>query len=111
MESHQALAVEPVHGGGAGASMSAAAQVFKAVAHPVRAHILELLFRCESSHLSPHLTQMRGQLLIQCRWNPIVLACTCLDCEARALKNQRWLCDSDVHADPVLTQTATVTPP
>jgi DNA-binding transcriptional ArsR family regulator len=68
MESRQALAVEPVRGGGAGASMTAAAEVFKAVAHPVRAQILELLSRCESSHLSRHLTQMRGQHLIQCRW-------------------------------------------
>jgi DNA-binding transcriptional ArsR family regulator len=81
MESHQTLAVEPVCGGGAGASMSAAAEVFKAVAHPVRAQILELLSRGESSipelcegtgvkatHLSRHLTQMRGRHLIQCRW-------------------------------------------
>ena len=81
MESHKALAVKPVHGEGAGASMSAAAEVFKAVAHPVRAQILELLSHggssipelCEgtgvkATHLSRHLTQMRGQHLIQCRW-------------------------------------------
>jgi DNA-binding transcriptional ArsR family regulator len=79
MESHQPLAGGPVHDGGAGPSMSAAAEVFKAVAHPVRAQILELLSQGESSipelcegtgvkasHLSRHLTQMRGQHLIQC---------------------------------------------
>ncbi|MDQ0868322.1 DNA-binding transcriptional ArsR family regulator [Arthrobacter sp. V1I9] len=65
--------------GAAGPSMSAAAELFKAIAHPVRAQILELLSRGESSipelcegtgvkpsHLSRHLTQMRGQHLIQC---------------------------------------------
>lgn len=65
--------------GAAGPSMSAAAELFKAIAHPVRAQILELLSRGESTipelcegtgvkatHLSRHLTQMRGQHLIQC---------------------------------------------
>ena len=63
----------------AGASMYAAAEVFKAVAHPVRATILELLSQgelsipevCERtgvkpSHLSRHLAQMRAQQLIDC---------------------------------------------
>lgn len=61
------------------ASMSAVAEVFKAAAHPVRAQILELLCRGESSipqlcedtgvkasHLSRHLTQMRTLRLIRC---------------------------------------------
>jgi DNA-binding transcriptional ArsR family regulator len=78
---HQALAAEPVDGAGAGSSMFAAAELFKAVAHPVRAQILELLSQDESSipelcegtgvkatHLSRHLNQMRGQQLIQCQW-------------------------------------------
>jgi DNA-binding transcriptional ArsR family regulator len=77
-ESRTAPAAGPVHGGGAGPAMSAAAEVFKAVAHPVRAQILELLSRGESSipelcegtgvkdtHLARHLTQLRGQHLIQ----------------------------------------------
>jgi DNA-binding transcriptional ArsR family regulator len=64
---------------GTQASMAAMADVYKAVAHPVRAHILELLCRSESSipqlcedtgvkasHLSRHLTQMRSLRLIQC---------------------------------------------
>jgi DNA-binding transcriptional ArsR family regulator len=76
-ESHQALAGDSVRG--SGSSMSAAAELFKAVAHPVRAQILDLLSQGESSipelcegtgvkasHLSRHLTQMRGQHLIQC---------------------------------------------
>lgn len=59
--------------------MYAAAELFKAVAHPVRAQILELLRRGESSipelcegtgvkasHLSRHLNQMRAQHLIEC---------------------------------------------
>ena len=79
-ERHQAVP-DGVHGGGAGPSMSAAAELFKAVAHPVRAQILELLSHGESTipelcegtgvkatHLSRHLNQMRGQHLIQCRW-------------------------------------------
>jgi DNA-binding transcriptional ArsR family regulator len=62
--------------------MSAVAEVFKAVAHPVRAQILELLSRGESSipelcegtgvkatHLARHLTQLRGQQLIQRVWS------------------------------------------
>lgn len=78
-ESHQALAVEPVPDGHAGSSMDAAAELFKAVAHPARAQILELLTQGECtipelcdgtglkpSHLSRHLTQMRGQHLIKC---------------------------------------------
>lgn len=81
MESHQAVP-DGVHGGGPGPSMSAAAELFKAVAHPVRAQILELLSHGEStipelcegtgvkaSHLSRHLGQMRGQHLIQCLWS------------------------------------------
>jgi DNA-binding transcriptional ArsR family regulator len=65
--------------GAPGPSMTAAAEVFKAVAHPVRAQILELLSRgectipdlCEgtgvkATHLSRHLAQMRGQHLIEC---------------------------------------------
>lgn len=61
-------------------SMWAVAEVFKAVAHPVRAHILDLLRRGESTipdlcegtgvkatHLSRHLAQMRSQRLIECR--------------------------------------------
>jgi DNA-binding transcriptional ArsR family regulator len=81
MESHQALAAEPAEGAGAGPLISAAAELFKAVAHPVRAQVLELLSQGEStiaelcegtgvkaSHLSRHLNQMRGQHLIQCRW-------------------------------------------
>lgn len=61
------------------ASMLAMAEVFKGAAHPVRAEILELLCRGESSipqlcedtgvkasHLSRHLTQMRSLRLIQC---------------------------------------------
>jgi DNA-binding transcriptional ArsR family regulator len=79
MASHQAMPDEPVNGGGAAPSMSAAAELFKAVAHPVRAQILQLLSYGESTipelcegtgvkatHLSRHLGQMRGQHLIQC---------------------------------------------
>jgi DNA-binding transcriptional ArsR family regulator len=81
MDSYQALASEAVDAVRAGPSISAAAELFKAVAHPVRAQILELLAQGESSiaelcegtgvkasHLSRHLNQMRGQQLIQCRW-------------------------------------------
>jgi DNA-binding transcriptional ArsR family regulator len=81
MEGHQVLAVEQVRRDRAGASVAAAAEVFKAVAHPVRAQVLELLCQGKSSipelcagtgvkasHLSRHLSQMRGQHLIQCRW-------------------------------------------
>lgn len=81
-ESQQALAGEAVYAAGAGLSMSAAAELFKAVAHPVRAQILELLSHAECSipelcegtgvkatHLSRHLTQMRGQHLIQRMWS------------------------------------------
>ena len=81
MDSHQTLADEAVGAVRAGPPMSAAAELFKAVAHPVRAHILELLSQGESSipelcegtgvkatHLSRHLNQMRGQQLIQCQW-------------------------------------------
>ena len=77
--SHPALTETPVHGSGAEPSMVAAAELFKAVAHPVRAQILELLSRgeatipelCEgtgvkATHLSRHLAQMRGQHLIAC---------------------------------------------
>jgi DNA-binding transcriptional ArsR family regulator len=59
--------------------MAAAAELFKALAHPVRAQILALLSHGESTipelcegtgvkatHLSRHLTQMRGQDLIRC---------------------------------------------
>ena len=73
------LTDQPVLDGRIGASMYAAAELFKAVAHPVRAQILELLTRGECtipglcdgtglkpSHLSRHLTQMRGQHLIKC---------------------------------------------
>lgn len=79
MESHQALAGGPVHSDGHGHSMLAAAELFKALAHPVRAQILALLAYGESTipelcegtgvkaaHLSRHLTQMRGQDLIRC---------------------------------------------
>ena len=78
-EGHQVRESGLVRGGGAGSSMSAAAELFKAVAHPVRAQILDLLSHSEcsipelcegtgvkASHLSRHLTQMRGQHLIQC---------------------------------------------
>lgn len=77
-ESYQVLAGGQADGG-AGASMSAAADLFKALAHPVRARILELLSHGESTipelcggtgvkatHLSRHLAQMRAQQLIQC---------------------------------------------
>lgn len=77
--SHPALTEAPVHGSGAEPSMAAAAELFKAVAHPARAQILELLSRgeatipelCEgtgvkATHLSRHLAQMRGQHLIEC---------------------------------------------
>ncbi|WP_455835198.1 ArsR/SmtB family transcription factor [Pseudarthrobacter siccitolerans] len=76
---HPAVADLPVLDGRGGASMYAAAELFKAVAHPVRAQILELLTRgactipglCDGtglkpSHLSRHLAQMRGQHLIKC---------------------------------------------
>ncbi|CCQ45049.1 transcriptional regulator domain protein [Pseudarthrobacter siccitolerans] len=49
MESSQALAAAPVDGAGAGPSMTAAAELFKAVAHPVRAQVLELLSQGASS--------------------------------------------------------------
>lgn len=78
-ESHQVLPGAPAPGSGVGASMSAAAELFKAVAHPVRAQVLELLSHGESSipelcgrtgvkaaHLSRHLAQLRGQHLIEC---------------------------------------------
>ncbi|MDQ0673969.1 DNA-binding transcriptional ArsR family regulator [Pseudarthrobacter siccitolerans] len=81
MENHQTLTGEAIDAGRAGPPMTAAAELFKAVAHPVRAHILELLSQGESSipelcegtgvkatHLSRHLNQMRGQHLIQCQW-------------------------------------------
>jgi DNA-binding transcriptional ArsR family regulator len=81
MKIHQALAVDQVRRDGAGASMSAAADVFKALAHPVRAQVLELLSHgassipelcagtgVKASHLSRHLNQLRGQHLIQCQW-------------------------------------------
>jgi DNA-binding transcriptional ArsR family regulator len=81
-ESQAAPAAGPVHNDGAGPTMSAAAEVFKAVAHPVRAQILELLSHGESSipelcegtgvkdtHLARHLTQLRGQQLIQRIWS------------------------------------------
>jgi DNA-binding transcriptional ArsR family regulator len=79
IESRQARGHEANDRGLAGASMYAAAEVFKAVAHPVRATILELLSQgelsipevCERtgvkpSHLSRHLAQMRAQQLIDC---------------------------------------------
>ena len=79
VERYHTSADQSVDGGFAGPSMSAAAEVFKAVAHPVRATILELLSRgelsipevCERtgvkpSHLSRHLAQMRAQQLIDC---------------------------------------------
>ncbi|MDQ0731163.1 ArsR/SmtB family transcription factor [Arthrobacter sp. B1I2] len=80
IETRQAAPVDrPVDGGSAGPSMLAAAELFKAVAHPVRATILELLSRGELSipqlcdgtgvkptHLSRHLAQMRSQQLIEC---------------------------------------------
>jgi len=60
--------------------MLALAEVFKAVAHPVRAQVLDLLSHGESSipelcegtgekasHLSRHLAQMRSQRLIECQ--------------------------------------------
>lgn len=78
MNNQQAPVGETVRDGGAESPMSDAAELFKAVAHPVRAQILELLCRGESSipelcegtgakpaHLSRHLTQMRGQHLIR----------------------------------------------
>ncbi|PNI10536.1 hypothetical protein CXX84_03545 [Arthrobacter sp. AFG7.2] len=78
-EGYQVLAGEQPDGG-AGASMSAASDVFKAVAHPARAQILEMLSKGEctipqlcqgtgvkATHLSRHLAQMRGEHLIQCR--------------------------------------------
>jgi DNA-binding transcriptional ArsR family regulator len=81
-ESRTAPTAGPVHGGGGGTAMSAAAEVFKAVAHPVRAQILELLSRGESSipelcegtgvkdtHLARHLTQLRREQLIQRIWS------------------------------------------
>jgi DNA-binding transcriptional ArsR family regulator len=59
--------------------MYAAAELFKSLAHPVRAQVLVLLSQGESTipelcegtgvkatHLSRHLTQMRGQDLIRC---------------------------------------------
>ncbi|WJH23730.1 metalloregulator ArsR/SmtB family transcription factor [Pseudarthrobacter defluvii] len=65
---------------GARPSMLALAEVFKAVAHPVRAQVLDLLSHGESSipelcegtgekasHLSRHLAQMRSQRLIECQ--------------------------------------------
>ncbi|CCQ45032.1 bacterial regulatory, arsR family protein [Pseudarthrobacter siccitolerans] len=73
------LTDQPVLDGHVGPSMYSAAELFKAVAHPVRAQILELLIRGECtipelcdgtglkpSHLSRHLAQMRGQHLIKC---------------------------------------------
>ena len=79
VESRQARVHEAADRGLSGASMYAAAEVFKAVAHPVRATILELLSQgelsipevCERtgvkpSHLSRHLAQMRAQQLIDC---------------------------------------------
>jgi DNA-binding transcriptional ArsR family regulator len=79
VQTYQALAAGPAQAGGAGASMSAAAELFKAVAHPFRVKVLELLSQGESTipelcegtgvkpaHLSRHLTQMRGQGLIEC---------------------------------------------
>ncbi|HSU48540.1 MAG TPA: metalloregulator ArsR/SmtB family transcription factor [Arthrobacter sp.] len=79
LESRQAPVDEPFDGGSPGPSMLATAEVFKAVAHPVRATILELLSRGElsipqlcdgtgvkPSHLSRHLAQMRAQQLIDC---------------------------------------------
>jgi DNA-binding transcriptional ArsR family regulator len=79
MESHRVLAGEPVPADGRSMPMSAAAELFKAVAHPVRAQILALLADGESTipelcegtgvkatHLSRHLAQMRGQDLIRC---------------------------------------------
>jgi DNA-binding transcriptional ArsR family regulator len=81
-EGHQAPPGEPGHGGGAGPSMAAAAELFKALAHPARAQVLELLSQGDSSiaelcqgtgvkasHLSRHLTQTRGQHLIQRLWS------------------------------------------
>ena len=83
-QNNQVLAGAPVNGA-AGApappapSLTAAAELFKAVAHPVRAQILEILCHGEASipqlcegtgvkatHLSRHLAQMRGQHLIEC---------------------------------------------
>jgi len=79
MESHRVLPGEPVQADGLGLPMFAAAELFKALAHPVRAQILALLARGESTipelcegtgekatHLSRHLAQMRGQDLIRC---------------------------------------------
>jgi DNA-binding transcriptional ArsR family regulator len=79
VDSRQARVHGPTDGGLAGAPMAAEAELFKAVAHPVRATILELLSRgemsipqvCERtgvkpSHLSRHLAQMRAQQLIDC---------------------------------------------
>jgi DNA-binding transcriptional ArsR family regulator len=79
IESRQVLADHSIDGGFAGASLSAEAELFKAVAHPVRATILALLSQGElsipqvaertgvkPSHLSRHLAQMRAQQLIDC---------------------------------------------
>jgi DNA-binding transcriptional ArsR family regulator len=79
IESRPARGRERTDGALAGASMAAEAELFKAVAHPVRATILELLSRggmsiaqvCERTgvkpaHLSRHLAQMRAQHLIDC---------------------------------------------
>ncbi|WP_307424071.1 metalloregulator ArsR/SmtB family transcription factor [Pseudarthrobacter defluvii] len=78
--SHQGMTDRMPAEGSAPTSMSAAAEIFKAVAHPVRAQILDLLRQgecsipqlCEgtgvkASHLSRHLMQMRSQRLIQCQ--------------------------------------------
>lgn len=79
VETRMAPAGGPDDGGAAGAPMWAEAELFKAVAHPVRATVLELLSQgelsipevCERtgvkpSHLSRHLAQMRAQQLISC---------------------------------------------
>lgn len=80
MRRQQSAADDASDVSGAPAPMSAAAEVFKAAAHPVRTQILELLCRGESSIpqlcertgvkaslLSRHMTQMTSLRLIQCR--------------------------------------------
>lgn len=96
--SHQRAVEETPRPSGAGTSMSAVAEVFKAAAHPVRAHILDLLSRGESSsaqlcedtgvkasHLSRHLAQMRAQHLIQCHRSEGRLVYQLANCEVAHL--------------------------
>lgn len=79
IESRPTLADDPKYSGFAEAPISAEVELFKAVAHPVRATILALLSQGEltipqvsertgvkPSHLSRHLAQMRAQQLIDC---------------------------------------------